>query len=52
MKKIPLGHMQMETVFLVIKGITMTAVTVGLISNSINILFHGGRTVELGTVAA
>ena len=41
-EKYPFGHMQMETVFLVIKGITMTAVTVGLISNSINILFHGG----------
>ena len=50
-EKYPFGHMQMETVFLVIKGITMTAVTVGLISNSINILFHGGRTVEFGTVA-
>ena len=43
--------MQMETFFLVIKGITMTAVTVGLISNSMHILFHGGRTVEFNTVA-
>ena len=43
--------MQMETVFLVIKGITMTAVTIGLISNSINILLSGGRTVEFSTVA-
>ncbi len=50
-EKYPFGHMQMETVFLVIKGITMTAVTIGLISNSINILFSGGRTVEFGTVA-
>ena len=50
-EKYPFGHMQMETFFLVIKGITMTAVTVGLISNSIHILLHGGRTVEFETVA-
>ena len=50
-EKYPFGHMQMETVFLVVKGITMTAVTVGLITNSINILFHGGRTVSFSTVA-
>ena len=43
--------MQMETIFLVIKGITMTSVTVGLIANSINILFHGGRVVAFGIVA-
>lgn len=50
-EKYPFGHMQMETVFLVIKGITMTSVTVGLIANSINILFHGGRVVAFGIVA-
>lgn len=43
--------MQMETVFIVVKGITMITVTVGLITNSINILFHGGRTVDFGVVA-
>lgn len=50
-EKYPFGHMQMETIFLVIKGITMTSVTVGLIANSINILFHGGRVVAFGIVA-
>ena len=50
-EKYPFGHMQIETVFLVIKGITMTSVTVGLITNSINILLHGGRTVDFGVVA-
>lgn len=50
-EKYPFGHMQMETIFLVIKGITMTAVTVGLISNSINILLNGGRKVDFGIVA-
>ena len=50
-EKYPFGHMQIETVFLVIKGITMTSVTVGLITNSINILLHGGRLVDFGVVA-
>lgn len=50
-EKYPYGHMQMETVFLVVKGITMMSVTVGLIANSINILFHGGRTIDFGIVA-
>lgn len=50
-EKYPFGHMQMETVFLVIKGITMISVTVGLITNSINILFHGGRKVDFGIIA-
>ncbi len=49
--KYPFGYMQTETVFLVVKGITMIAVTVGLIANSINILLHGGRTVDFGVVA-
>lgn len=49
--KYPFGYMQMETVFLVIKGITMTAVTIGLIANSINIICHGGRTVDFDIVA-
>ena len=50
-EKYPFGHMQMETVFIVVKGITMITVTVGLITNSINILFHGGRPVDFGVVA-
>lgn len=50
-EKYPFGHMQMETVFIVIKGVTMIAVTVGLISNSINILFHGGRRIAFDVVA-
>lgn len=50
-EKHPFGYMQLETVFLVVKGITMTAVTVGLIANSINILLHGGRLISFDTVA-
>lgn len=50
-EKYPYGYMQLEAVFLVVKGVTMTAATVGLIFNSINLLFHGGRRVDFGLVA-
>ena len=50
-EKHPYGYMQIETIFIVIKGITMTAVTIGLITNNINLLFHGGREISFGTVA-
>ena len=47
----PYGYMQLETIFLVIKGVTMTAVTIGLISNNLHIILSGGRSVSFGTVA-
>lgn len=47
----PYGYMQFETIFLVIKGATMTAVTVGLIFNNINFIVHGGRAISFDTVA-
>lgn len=50
-EKYPFGYMQMETVFIVVKGVTMIAATVGLIANSINILIHGGRQISFDTVA-
>lgn len=50
-EKYPYGHMQMESIFVVVKGTTMTAVTVGLIANSIHIILTGGRSVEFHVVA-
>ena len=50
-EKHPFGYMQIETVFIVVKGITMTAVTIGLIANSMNIVLQGGRVVSFDTVA-
>ena len=47
----PYGYLQLETFFLIIKGSTMTAVTVGLIFNNIQFLIHGGRPVSFNTVA-
>lgn len=50
-EKHPFGYMQVESMFVVVKGITMTAVTIGLIVNNIEIMLHGGRTVSFGTIA-
>ena len=47
----PFGYTQIETLFVVIKGITMTAVTFGLIFNNINLMLHGGHVVSFNTVA-
>ena len=47
----PFGYMQIETIFVVVKGITMTAVTFGLIFNNINLTLHGGHIVSFHTVA-
>lgn len=49
-EKHPFGYMQIETVFIVVKGITMTAVTIVLIANSMNIVLHGGRVVSFDAV--
>ena len=46
----PFGYMQAETLFLVIKGITMIAVTVGLIANNIHIIIDGGNHIPFETV--
>ena len=50
-EKHPFGYMQIETLFVVLKGILMTSVTVGLIANSIHIIIDGGRVVNFNIVA-
>lgn len=50
-EKHPFGYMQIESMFVVVKGVTMAAVTIGLIFNNIDIMLHGGRTVSFGTIA-
>ena len=50
-EKHPVGYMQIESMFVVVKGITMTGVTVGLILNNIEIMIHGGRKVAFDTIA-
>lgn len=50
-EKHPFGYLQLETIFLVLKGVTMTAVTIGLVSNNLHLLLSGGRTVAFTTAA-
>ena len=47
----PFGYTQIETGFVVVKGATMTVVTIGLIINNINLMRHGGHVVSFDTVA-
>lgn len=50
-EKHPFGYMQIESMFVVVKGVTMTGVTIGLIINNIQIMLHGGRNVSFNTIA-
>ena len=47
----PFGYQQIESLFVVVKGAIMIAVTVGLIINNIQIIFHGGQHVNFSMVA-
>lgn len=47
----PFGYMQMETLFVVVKGLIMTAVTAGLIFNNIHLMLHGGHIISFHTVS-
>lgn len=50
-EKRPFGYLQIESFFVVIKGFTMVAVTVGLIINNIGIMLQGGHHVSFSTIA-
>ncbi|MFR9273637.1 cation transporter [Clostridium sp. AF15-17LB] len=50
-EKRPFGYMQIESLFMAVKGTIMASVTVGLIVNNIQIMLHGGRHVSFSTIA-
>jgi cation diffusion facilitator family transporter len=50
-EKHPFGYLQIESLFVVIKGFMMVAVTIGLIMNNAEIALHGGRHVAFGQIA-
>ena len=50
-EKHPFGYQQIESVFVVIKGSIMVSVTLSLVMNNIEILFHGGRTIDFSMTA-
>lgn len=42
-EKKPYGYSQFESVFIIVKGFMLISVTLGLITNNIQILLQGGR---------
>ena len=50
-EKHPFGYTQIESLFVAIKGSTMIAVTAGLVINNVEILLHGGRSINFSAVA-
>lgn len=47
----PFGYLQVESLFVVVKGAIMVAVTAGLVVNNIEIMLHGGRQINYTRVA-
>ena len=50
-EKHPFGYSQSEAIFITIKGAMMTAVTIGLVMNSIQIILKGGNHVAFTEIA-
>lgn len=45
-EKKPYGYSQFESVFIIVKGFMLISVTIGLITNNIQILLQGGPSSE------
>jgi predicted Co/Zn/Cd cation transporter (cation efflux family) len=50
-EKHPFGYSQTESIFIMIKGSMLTAVTVGLVLNNIQIMLKGGNSVPFTSIA-
>lgn len=50
-EKRPFGYLQLESLFIVFKGVIIISLTVGLIFNNIQLMLHGGRHVSFSMVA-
>lgn len=50
-EKHPFGFLQIESLFVVIKGIIMATVTAGMILNNIQIMINGGRHVDFSVIS-
>lgn len=50
-EKQPYGYSQVESLFIAIKGFVLVSVTVALIVNNVQIMFHGGRDVQFLPIA-
>lgn len=50
-EKKPYGYSQFESVFIIVKGFMLISVTLGLITNNIQILLQGGRHLDYGQIS-
>jgi len=50
-EKHPFGFSQMESIFITIKGAMLTAVTIGLVMNNVQIMINGGNRVPFTNIA-
>ena len=50
-EKRPFGYLQVESLFVVLKGCTMVTFTFGLIINNIELVLNGGRHISFGSIA-
>ncbi|MEG1992571.1 MAG: cation transporter [Acetivibrio sp.] len=50
-EKHPYGYLQVESLFVVIKGFMMISVTIGLIVNNMEIALKGGRNISFTSIA-
>ena len=50
-EKRPFGYLQVETLFVILKGCAMVTFTLGLIFNNIELVLSGGRHIPFGSIA-
>lgn len=50
-EKQPYGYSQVESLFIAIKGFVLASVTVALVVNNIQLIFHGGRDIQFDQIA-
>ncbi|MEE0880516.1 MAG: cation transporter [Turicibacter sp.] len=50
-EKQPYGYSQVESLFIAIKGFVLASVTVALVVNNIQLMFHGGRDIQFNQIA-
>lgn len=50
-EKQPYGYSQVESLFIAIKGFVLASVTVALVVNNVQLMFHGGRDIQFTQIA-
>lgn len=50
-EKQPYGYSQVESLFIALKGFVLASVTVALVVNNVQLIFHGGRDIQFAQIA-